>query len=221
MAIFKIIFLILFSSSLFALQISPIRINLDKKNKISSIKIKNDLKKERTFQLKIYKWEISENGRYKLTKIKKNEMIIMPMIFTLKKNQLKVIKIGKLKISGNPENYRLYITDITKSTKKNYIAMKAENNLPVFVSQNDKKSNILMKVIKKKDTIVLNFTNNGQKHDSVFKIYGLTKEGKEEIVFSSYRYILPSGKIKLIMKNKNYNKVKVKFEYAKEQIHKI
>lgn len=196
----------------FAMQVSPIKIYLNKKQKVQNLNITNNTNKEKTFQNTLLKWDVNEEGVFILKKTTPIEIMSSPIIFKLKPNETKSIKIGKMVIKNNePENYRIIVKDITPSKKKG-ISIKMASSIPIFISHeysNDDKDFIKTVFKQDNENLIISIENKSKIFQEISEIII-----NDDIVKKLHHYLLPNKKLNIKIKLDNkveYKKYRLKF----------
>lgn len=111
--------LVLFSnlSSAANFTIMPVKININKNDKIATIKLQNNDLMERSFQLTVLKREY-ENGKeeYKETK----DLIATPLMFPVQGGKIQIIRIAvkdKKNVSTAENAYRISVKELAHKIK--------------------------------------------------------------------------------------------------------
>lgn len=133
--------LVLFSnlSSAANFTIMPVKININKNDKIATIKLQNNDLMERSFQLTVLKREY-ENGKeeYKETK----DLIATPLMFPVQGGKIQIIRIAvkdKKNVSTAENAYRISVKELAHKIKidntiTSTVDFIVEFNVPITIS---------------------------------------------------------------------------------------
>jgi len=200
------------TNSVFAMQVSPIKIYLNQKEKIQNLNITNNTNKTKTYQNTLYKWDVDINGKSIITPTTPIEIMSSPLIYTLKPNETKSLKIGKMIIkNNNPENFRIIVKDITPSNKKG-VSIKMASSIPIFVSHKSSKKDknlIKTKYEKSIDEISIEIENQSNVFQEISEI-----NFNNKFINKIHYYLLPNKKIKLkfdLNQKEKYKEYRLKF----------
>ena len=200
------------TNSIFAMQVSPIKIYLNKKEKIQNLNITNNTTKTKTYQNTLYKWDVDINGKSIITPTTPIEIMSSPLIYTLKPNETKSLKIGKMIIKNdNPENFRIIVKDITPSKRKG-VSIKMASSIPIFVSQesSDKdKKLIKTKYTQTPEQIIIEIENKSNIFQEISEV-----TFNEKFNNKIHYYLLPNKKIKLkfdLNEKEKYKEYRLRF----------
>ncbi|MEW6186545.1 MAG: fimbria/pilus periplasmic chaperone [Thermodesulfobacteriota bacterium] len=165
--------------------IKPIKIYLDPQMKIEKLTITNGNEENLTVQIKAYQWTQDEKGQdiYQETK----DLIVFPKLATLKKDEVKIIRIGTNLNPGSMEKtYRLFIEEIPNSekveTKGATVKMYLRIGVPLFFSPFKKEEKGTIQTVRlQKGKAEIKVKNQGNLHLQVsnVQVKGENTQGKE------------------------------------------
>ena len=193
-----IILLLYDSANSINFQIKPVRIFLDAKVKTEKIIIKNLSNEELSLQLKTYKWSQNPKGEdvYEETA----DIIVFPKIFTMKKGEERIIRIGTNLQPGMDEQlYRLYIEELpitNASPEGAAIHILTKAGVPIFINPvKAVAKGKIESIIVKKGVIEAAIKNNGNLHFIInsIKIKGQNIKGKDVFTKDISGWYLLSG----------------------------
>ncbi|WP_341794267.1 molecular chaperone [Rickettsia endosymbiont of Rhinocyllus conicus] len=133
--------LVLFSnlSSAANFTIMPVKININKNDKIATIKLQNNDLMERSFQLTVLKREY-ENGKEEYKE--KKDLIATPLMFPVQGGKIQIIRIAvkdKKNVSTAENAYRISVKELAHKIKidntiTSTVDFIVEFNVPITIS---------------------------------------------------------------------------------------
>jgi fimbrial chaperone protein len=180
------VFILLFQNpaSSINFHIKPVRIFLDKQIKTEKLIITNLGDNDLSLQLKVYKWSQDTKGddTYEET----TDIIVFPKIFTMKKEEERIIRVGtKLSPGVNEKTYRIYIEEMPVKgplPEGATVRIIAKTGVPLFISpvKADTKGKI-ESITLKNGAVEIAVKNEGNLHFMIksINIKGKNIEGKD------------------------------------------
>ena len=117
--------------------ISPIRLDLDRQNKTDSIAVRNDdAEKALTLQANLFEWKQDADG--KDIYVESADLVFFPRIFTVEKQDERVIRVGlKVPAGATEKTYRLFIEELPPppdpQRKGAQVAFVLRFGIPIFL----------------------------------------------------------------------------------------
>jgi fimbrial chaperone protein len=123
--------------------ISPIRIDLDRRNKTDSITVSNDeAARKIEMQAKLVEWTQDATGND--VYVESNDLVFFPRIFTIEKQDQRVVRIGlKVPADATEKSYRLFIEELPPpadpAKKGAQVLFVLRFGIPIFVRPDKEK----------------------------------------------------------------------------------
>jgi fimbrial chaperone protein len=123
--------------------ISPIRIDLDRRNKTDSITVSNDeTARKIEMQAKLFEWTQDAKGND--VYVESNDLVFFPRIFAVDKQDQRVVRVGLKVPAGNTEkSYRLFIEELPPpadpARKGAQVLFVLRFGIPIFVRPDKEK----------------------------------------------------------------------------------
>lgn len=179
-----------------SIRVSPIRVFIGAREKISSLTIVNDADEKATIQLKAKAWNQGKGGD---SLEDTRELIFFPRIFTLEAKQQRVVR---LTLRGPPatdreRTFRLYVRDIPVIVPgETAVRFSLQISIPVFVSPlKEVRQWSLQKADLDKGRLRIFIRNTGNVHIQVQKItaIGHDRDGAELFTRDSSGWYILAG----------------------------
>jgi fimbrial chaperone protein len=199
--------------------IAPIKGELSEESKYFIFEVRNNAENVSAIQIQAMSWEIVDGKEIiKPT----SDIIVTPVIITIKPNVKQIIRLGLNRKPDKQEElfYKILVSEIP-SLKRSEIKgteIMVEFSIPIILKaiENTKtdiniKSNILPN-----DIIKIELENNGKKHEIIKSIVIKNKKTEFKEIFEKYIYMRPKEKnnfnIKIKNSNNEYNQLKIQLE---------
>lgn len=168
-------------------RVSPIKIELDNKNKSHTVSVSNEGKEAIDFKLNLMEWYQDEEGNDKYKPAQ--DLVFFPKVFRLEKEEDRVVRVGLMKhfLEQKEKAYRLYIEEQPKKPEDEgvKVAIAIRFGLPIFVIPEKPQAEIVIDKISYENELLkvyLVTIGNVHMHPNNIKITAFDKENKE--VFS-------------------------------------
>lgn len=181
-----------------SLQVSPLRIDLNEKQRIEIVSLKNRGDEPIHLQLEIKRWrQINGKNIYSNT----HEILVTPPIVSITPNKEQIIRVGLINPSDSIQelSYRLYITEIPEKQISHQpggeVRITSKIGIPIFVNSSVYK---IVKPIwrcqakKQNQHLNLSLSNLSNEHIKILSLMIKTNLNSPAIINSQeVRYILP------------------------------
>jgi fimbrial chaperone protein len=184
-------------NDLYALNVSPTRVNLTAKEPISTLTLSNETAEPIVLQLHIVKWTQAD---YREILTPSDDILVTPQIFTLNPFSSQLIRLGieAPVITAFEEPYRLIIQEVQSpfKIKKQGINFLLNLSIPVIVGTNAPiKERIQWNINKVNGHTQLQAINRGNNVVFINLIGALSKNNQDVVQpFSTFSYLLPGSK---------------------------
>lgn len=183
---FTLISLMLMSAPSFAgVTVSPVHLNINQKDRSTSLQIQNSEDRSATLDLRVFKWKgQSEDGQDIL---EKTDAIVLtrPVVVVPPNSSATVRLIASNRSVDAEDTYRLVVEDITPTKQGAGVGVRLNSVLPLFVLNSQSAGSLEM--VNNNE-----FKNTGTRH---VRITGYTNLKGEKV--STLRYLMPGQSIKL------------------------
>ncbi len=178
-----------------SLEISPVRVELNAKQRIEVITLVNRGDAPITLQSQIKKWQqTAGKDVYSMT----TDLLVTPPIVTIQPNKAQVLRVG-LKAVASPQqelSYRLFITEIPQkqisAEQTSKIRIVSRIGIPIFVTSTTAgKSAWNWQARREDQNLELSLNNPSNRH---IKLNNLTIRGADKVILfhsGQAQYVLP------------------------------
>lgn len=201
-----------------SLQISPLRIDLNAKQRIEIVTLTNRDDEPLNLQLGIKRWRQSNgNDSYSDT----HEILVTPPIIRIAPNKQQIIRVGLIRSADFSQelSYRLYVTEIPgrqiSPQAGGEVRIISRIGIPIFVNANvdaTAKINWRWQAKKQGQNLYVSLNNLGNQHIKILGLLVKTSVDSEAFISNQeVRYVLPKQMIAWILPLPNIAKNSTSF----------
>ena len=186
--------------------VSPVRVNLSAKNKVTSLTVTNQGKEPTTVQLDALAWSQNEQGQDVFEPSK--NILANPPVFTIAPNSSQVIRLGLRKpaLGQSEESYRLFLQEVPPPPKEGFtgLSIALRLSIPVFVQPNEPiKTSLEWRLKSTNEGLKLLADNQSQGHIQVLSVLLIPEQQESFANQSLTNYLLPQQKREWLIKDKH------------------
>lgn len=163
--------------------ISPVQLNLDKKNPVAGFTVTNDAAVTLTYQSSVLSWTQIDGQDIQVAT---NDLIVTPPIVSIKPKSSQIFRVALFKQSAHEveQSYRVILDDISADvTEKSDtgLSFRFNHNLPVFYAPTITIDSVIWSVCKSKvaGKSCLQMENKGNRHAKVIKFTAFSASAEE------------------------------------------
>lgn len=176
-------------TSVGAVTVSPLKLEIGAKKKATQLNIVNDSNVDKTYEIRMQKWDgVDESGRAIVSQVIGTPILLSKPVVTLKANQSAIIRLSVASRTADADSdfYRVYVDDVTPALEaaesESAAKLTFSVSLPLQVHIKEGTTANLQADIEKQGHI----KNTG---NNIAVLLGVEKEGKIER--SLHRYVFP------------------------------
>ncbi|GGC59482.1 hypothetical protein GCM10011396_02990 [Undibacterium terreum] len=175
-----------------AFNINPVKFQLNASDAVAVMQISNPTDQPVRLQINVLDW--TTDG-YKEVLTDTDDLLVNPPIFLLPPNKTQYVRFG-LRTSGDRNHniekcYRLVVEEVPTEAPTNGLRTLLRFSLPVFFSPKEKDEQLIWKLKKQGQNLMLVAANDGNIHAKINAV-SLTEDGTKPLLkVSTPTYVLP------------------------------
>lgn len=163
--------------------ISPVQLDLSKKNPVGSFTVTNDSKATLTYQASALSWAQLDG---KDIEVATNDLIVSPPIVSIKPKDSQIFRVALLKPNTKlvEQSYRVMLDDISADVVEKIetgLSFRFNHNLPVFYAPASNIDSVIWSVCESKvlGKSCLQVENKGNRHTKIIKFTAASTSAEE------------------------------------------